>query len=145
VAIGQKVEDQKIPTPGMLVELRVTRDRRLWCVVKGYAPVLGSQSLILSNVNSAWAPQDCTPLAPAPTVGGLRAALRDMGFNADGYLAGETGSFIAIVHGRYGVIIDFDPCGITLNTYEAHMRDMQKYGTLLAYTEQLGWERDGRA
>lgn len=89
-----------------------------------------------------------TPLAPAPTPGGLWAAIcmggcigGDFSVMESTYWKAETGRLI--FRRRAGGIRSFfnpDEPRVDDIDYEAHMRDMQKYGALLAYCAQPGWQ-----
>jgi len=90
-----------------------------------------------------------TPLAPAPTPGGLWAALCQCGciggtFSAmvQTYWRGETGRFTFLRNPDGSIDAAFYPenMRIDANNHEAHMSDMQKYCAQLAYCAQPGWE-----
>lgn len=121
------------PVPGMLIHDK--QDGDTWLV-------LDAESATLCHAHGL---RVTTPLAPAPTPGGLWDALELLPWE---YPAMGT-THLHLDHGRIYRFskrdgkryIEYQAASINCECEHAKaMRDMQKFGALLAYCEQPGWE-----
>jgi len=151
---GRKIE----PAPGMLVALQ----DGTWGVITDVSGIPATHYALNHDGGHWYRDYNMTPIAPPPQPGGLWAALR-------GGLAEQplrmvldvSGPVVRIAHGASGLeagmiyipqppqeswyeplrsSIDYWDRIVGAAMYSAHMRDLQKYGALLAYCAQPGWE-----
>ena len=142
------------PAPGMLVAYQQPGDTAIfWGIVAESSDFCARYE---RDEADGYYPEDViqgphfTHLAPAPTPGGLWDALQGLREVADytgyyGYQNWESGR-ICMARLNYKPEIEYhtyvvNTCTAKVlpRTYEAHMRDMQKFGALLAYCAQEGW------
>lgn len=80
------------------------------------------------------------PLAPAPTPGGLAELRRELYRTGNCISDLELGEIIwPDIRDRPDYMMRSSCPLIPAEELPAHMRDMQKFGALLAYTQQEGW------